>query len=139
LAKFSRIPANPHAVTAADVRAYSLRTNNGGLGYTTMTAYASYGACTPGASAPSLYQCGYVGTSAAASISGTQAMVDPSKFITNCYSSSAGGACGPGTSGIPTTPSTLNAINTSVANLGDSRIEGLLINHIKFTSFGAQY
>jgi hypothetical protein len=135
----SNFNAYAYAMTAADVRAYSLRTNNGGLGYSTFSTYAGYAACTPGASAPSLYQCGYGGAYSASSISGTQSMVDPSKWVTNCYTTGQGGACGAGNSGIPTATSNLNAINTSVANLGDSRIEGLLINHIKFTSFGAQY
>lgn len=39
-----------------------------------------------------------------------------------------------------TNPGTINAVyNTGVANLGDAAIEGIAFNHLKFTSYGAQY
>lgn len=42
-------------------------------------------------------------------------------------------------SGNTPTTSPVNVINTGVANLGDARIEGMVINEFRFTSFSAQY
>ncbi len=110
--------------TAVDVRP-------GNNQYSTYDNYANYSSCTPGTSGSSRYDCGYGGAYADSPsvVVSNQTIASPMSIITR-RGSSAGG---PGTMGTAMVP----YISTGVANLGDARIEGLQINHMKFTSYGA--
>ncbi len=84
--------------------------------------------CTPGGSGDARFQCGYGGGYSfpggrAATVNGK---VNPMHYLTTL-------------SGNTPTTSPVNVINTGVANLGDARIEGMVINEFRFTSFSAQY
>ncbi len=84
--------------------------------------------CTPGGSGDARFQCGYGG---GYSLPGGRATtvngkVNPMHYLTTLF-------------GNTPTASPVNVINTGVANLGDARIEGMVINEFRFTSFAAQY
>ena len=118
----SNFNAYSYRITAVDVRP----------GVNTHTSYermANYGACTPGTTGSARFACGYGGAFSAsgAVVANVAGQTDPMSLVTR---SAAQG---------PATGVTLPMVNTDVVNLGDSRIEGLLINHLRFTSFGASY
>lgn len=75
------------------------------------------------------YKCGYGGGFNISVASGSGSYTTASKVNPAYY-------FGAVTSGSATN---MQVINTGVANLGDSRAEGLMINEFKFTSLGAQY
>lgn len=114
--------AYSYRITAVDVRP-------GNNTHTAYQRYANYGACTPGTSGSARFNCGYGGafSGSGSVVSNVGGQTDPMSLVTR---SAAQG---------PATGVTLPMINTGVANLGDSRAEGLLINHFRFTSYAAAY
>ncbi|MDF1821245.1 MAG: hypothetical protein P1U64_06730 [Alcanivoracaceae bacterium] len=111
-----------YRINRLDVRA-------GNNQYTTYERYANYGACTPGTSGNARFNCGYGGAynASGAVVTSATGLTDPMSLVLR-----------PSGSG-PATNVTLPVINTDAVNIGDSRIEGLLINHMQFTSYGASY
>ena len=82
--------------------------------------YVANASCTVGGNA---YSCGYGGAYNKSAPITTVSGVDPAFY----FGHASGGN------------KDLQMINTSTANLGDARAEGLLINAFKFTSLGAQF
>lgn len=122
-----------YTMTAVDVRAgqsqYNCPGGTGcsGDGYnprgTGSRFYKQNDSCTP--SGGTGLNCGYGG---GYSISAGSAYTNTSKVNPQAFFDAASAGT-----------QTLPVMRTGVANLGDSRAEGLLINSFKFTSLGAQY
>lgn len=145
-----------YRVVAADVRPYSGTNSRGAgtttgsattLGYTTLDYYSvtqdlydgsstsATTGCTAGTSGTAMYKCGYGGSFLSTNaqygsspISNATNQLDPSNFITRSNAQ-----------GLGASTSTIPVVSTGIVNLGDNRVEGLLLNHVKFTSYGAQY
>ena len=117
-ASCSNFNAYAYRLTAVDVRA-------GNNTYTTWQRYANYGSCTPGGSGSARFNCGYGGAynggNAVANVTG---QTDPMSYVMNTT---------------PTTGVTLPMISTDRVNLGDGRVEGLNIQSLRFTSYGANF
>lgn len=127
-----------HGLTAYNAYAYRTVTMDvrpGSNQYTSVSYYANYVACTPG-NATAYAACGYGGA----------------------YRANGGGTTAKNTSTVSIQPAENAFLNTAAAgmgananraviavpansalNLGDARLEGLQINFMRFTSFGAQF
>lgn len=107
--------------------------------YDAVQRMATYSACTPTTGSP--WQCGYGGATGASGA----ALSAANCSITNQPNQM--GLCTGGTAvqnkmdpvRYGAANQTIPMVSTPVANLGDARMEGLLLNSLRFTSFGAQY
>jgi hypothetical protein len=122
--------AMSYRYTRVDVRA-------GNNQYDGVQRMNTYSACTPTSGSP--WQCGYGGATAASAGALTSTQCSTANQPNNA------GMCTSGTSiqnhmdPVRYTNTTIPMVTTPVANLGDSRIEGMIIQSFRFTSYGAQY
>lgn len=104
-----------------------------GYGTTTVQDYADFGACTAAATGNNRWLCGYGGSYAAgtAAANSSSTLYHPAHY----YLYDINGTEQPGLATRTVVPIAANG----VLNIGDSRVEGMQINFMRFTSYGAQY
>ncbi|WP_162925627.1 hypothetical protein [Isoalcanivorax indicus] len=83
--------------------------------------YVGSASCTPGTTGNARFNCGYGGAFSISAAITNVSRVNPAHYFGHA----------------PAAAHSQPVIRTNTANLGDSRIEGMLINHIRFTSYGA--
>ncbi|MCH8541994.1 MAG: hypothetical protein LAT61_00360 [Alcanivorax sp.] len=83
--------------------------------------YVGNASCTPGTTGNARFNCGYGGAFSISAPITNVSRVNPAYYFGHA----------------PASAHSQPVIQTNVANLGDSRAEGLLINYVRFTSFGA--
>lgn len=118
--------AYSYSTTAMDVR-------TGNNQYTTVAYMSNFAACTPSGAAD-YTTCGYGGAYQGASSFGKSvssvSMVPPENSFLNSMATGMGSSASRNVIAVPA---------NSALNIGDSRIEGLQINYLRFASYGANY